>query len=75
MLLADVQAALLSRKAYAQACEDAAALPTWERAVKSLALLSSKLRLNPHARSDPKTVARRSQTYVPSAYKLLMGEP
>jgi hypothetical protein len=50
LIVAYVQAVLLSRKAFNQASKDAAALPTWERAAKTMATLATKLRLCPHSR-------------------------
>jgi len=73
MLVAYVQAILLSRKAFKAACKDAAALPTWERAAKTMAVLATKLRLCPHSRADAKTVGRRAQ-YQPSAYDMVVGQ-
>jgi hypothetical protein len=71
-VVAYVQSILLARKAYKQACKDAAALPTWERAAKTMAVLATKLRLCPHSRADAKTIGRRSH-YTPSAFDVVMG--
>jgi hypothetical protein len=73
LLVAYVQAVLLSRWAFKEAAEDSALLPTWERACKTMAVLATKLRLCPHSRADPKTVGRRAQSHQPSAYDLVMG--
>ena len=41
----------------------------WERAVKMQAMLSTKLRLTPQARCDPKTVGRRPQRGFPAPWE------
>jgi len=48
---------------------DPASLQQWERATRIVAQLSSKLRLCPSSRLDPKTAGRRSANYAPSYYE------
>jgi hypothetical protein len=74
LLTAYVQAIILGRWAFKAAMDDPTALPTWERCCKTMATLATKLRLCPHSRSDPKTIARRSASYSPSAYDLMREE-
>ena len=71
LLVAYVQAVLLSRWAFKEAVEDSSALPTWERACKTMAVLATKLRLCPHSRADAKTIARRGADHRPSAFDLM----
>jgi hypothetical protein len=59
MLVAYVQSILLSRIAFEAAMESPSELPAWEKTARTMATLSSKLRLNPHARTDPTTLSRR----------------
>ena len=60
MVVAYVQAVLLSRFAFKQVSEDGAAFQIWQQSARTLATLATKLRLCPHSRSDPKTITRRS---------------
>ena len=55
LLASLAQATIMARKA----ARDPAKLSVWERAVKIQAMLSTKLRLTPQARTDPKTVGRQ----------------
>jgi hypothetical protein len=59
LLVSYVQAALLVRSAAARLSkkQDANTVATWERAVRTMAMLATRLRLAPQARSDPKTIA------------------
>lgn len=57
LLASLAQATVMARKA----ARDPAKLSMWERAVRVQAMLSTKLRLTPQARSDPKTVGRQQQ--------------
>ena len=57
LLASLAQATVMARKA----ARDPANLATWERAVRVQAMLSTKLRLTPQARTDPKTVGRQQQ--------------
>lgn len=59
LLVAYVQSVLLTRWAFKALGEEAMAFQTWQQAARTLATLATKLRLCPHSRSDPKTVARR----------------
>jgi len=54
MLIAFVQSSLLSRKL----ARDPKKVADFEKATRTLALLSTRLRLNPHARADAKTIGR-----------------
>ena len=58
LLQAYCQAIVLTGMAFDTAMQRPAELPTWERCVKTMATLATKLRLCPHSRSDPKTVMR-----------------
>ncbi len=60
LLVAYCQAVLLTRWAFKQLGEDAAAFSTWQQAARTMAMLATKLRLCPHSRSDPKTITRRA---------------
>ena len=52
------QAILLGELAFASAQQSPSALGDWEKICRTMAMLSIKLRLSPHSRSDPKTVMR-----------------
>jgi len=59
LLITYIQAVLLVKKlAPKTKSPDAAAVASWERAVRTMAMLSTRLRLAPQARLDPKTVGR-----------------
>lgn len=60
LIVAYVQAILLSRWAFKQMGEEAVAFSTWQQSARTMATLATKLRLCPHSRSDPKTITRRS---------------
>jgi hypothetical protein len=55
LLASLAQATLIARRS----ARDPAKLATWERAVRMQAMLSTRLRLTPQARTDPKTVGRQ----------------
>lgn len=57
MLASPVQAITLVRKT----ARDARRIEAWDRAVRAQAMLSTKLRLTPQARTMPRTAARRQQ--------------
>ena len=59
LILAYVQAVLLTRWAFKAMGEDGAAFQTWQQAARTMATLATKLRLCPHSRTDPKTISRR----------------
>jgi hypothetical protein len=59
LLVSYVQATLLSRQAIKDVAKDAAALALWEKAVRVQAMLATRLRLSPQARTDPKTIGRQ----------------
>ncbi len=52
------QAILLGELAFACAQQSPSAVGDWEKVCRTIAMLSVKLRLSPHSRSDPKTIAR-----------------
>ena len=52
------QAILLGELAFTSAQASPSALGDWEKCCRTIAMLSVKLRLSPHSRSDPKTVMR-----------------
>jgi hypothetical protein len=55
LIVAYVQATLLSHKFG----RNVSKVKEWEAATRTMISLSTKLRLNPHTRADPKTVARQ----------------
>jgi hypothetical protein len=57
MLIAFVQASLLSRALG----RDSSQIKEWERATRTLASLATRLRLTPHSRTRPETIARQQQ--------------
>jgi hypothetical protein len=61
LLLAYVQAILLSRWAFRELSEDRLAFQTWQQSARTIATLATKLRLCPHSRTDPKTITRRGR--------------
>ena len=56
MLIAFVQASLLSRK-----LARSGTISDWEKATRCLSSLATRLRLTPHARADAKTIGRMVQ--------------
>jgi phage terminase small subunit len=69
LLVAYCQAYLLVQAAFEAACDDPSQLPAWERSARVMASLSTKLRLAPSTRTDPKTLARRlASTHDPRAW-------
>jgi hypothetical protein len=56
LLVAYVQATLMSHKFGRSVTK----IREWEAATRTMISLSTKLRLSPHTRADPKTVARQS---------------
>ena len=65
LLASLAQATIMARKA----ARDPAKLSVWERAVRVQAMLSTKLRLTPQARTDPKTVGRQQQRGYPAPWE------
>jgi hypothetical protein len=65
LLASLAQATVMTRKA----ARDPANSAAWERAVKVQAMLSTKLRLTPQARTDPKTVGRQRQRNYPAPWE------
>lgn len=59
LLVSYVQACLLSHR-----LGRTNKLKEWEASVRVMVALSTKLRLNPHTRSDPKTVAREPDPWL-----------
>src|SRR5262245_12968525 len=70
LLAAYCEAIVISRWAAAALRKDQGAAAVWERTVRVLATLATRLRLAPQARTDPKTVGRNTPAMV-SAYDLL----
>jgi hypothetical protein len=64
LLASLAQATVMARRA----ARDPSKLSTWERAVRIQAMLSTKLRLTPQARCDPKTVGRQQQRGYPAPW-------
>jgi hypothetical protein len=58
LLISYVQSTLLSRRAIQNAFEDGDSLTIWEKSTRMQAMLATRLRLAPQARTDPKTIAR-----------------
>jgi hypothetical protein len=73
LLISFVQATLFVRRAARGLASDAGLIVTWERAVKTQAMLATRLRLSPQSRADPKAVTRRQAAHRPSAYDLMTG--
>ena len=71
LLVSFVQATLLSRRAATALAKNVEMIGIWEKATRMQATLATRLRLAPQARTDPKTISRRSSNYHPSAYELL----
>jgi len=71
LLISYVQATILSRRASTAIAKDVAMVGVWEKATRMQATLATRLRLAPQARTDPKTIARRSSNHSPSAYEFL----
>jgi hypothetical protein len=65
LLASLAQATVMARKA----ARDPAKSAVWERAVKMQAMLSTKLRLTPQARIDPKTVGRQRDRFFPASWE------
>ena len=65
LLASYVQATILARSAVKRAGKDSRALSTWEKATKVQAMLSTKLRLTPHSRTDPKTIGHHVRAQRP----------
>ena len=65
LLASLAQATVMARKA----ARDPGKLSVWERAVRVQAMLSTKLRLTPQARTDPKTVGRQQQRGYPAPWE------
>jgi hypothetical protein len=59
LLVAYVQASLISQSAARAAARDPTRIVAWEKACRMQVMLATKLRLAPQSRSDPKTVGRR----------------
>jgi phage terminase small subunit len=75
LLAAYCEAVVISQRAAAELREDQGAAAVWERSVRVLATLATRLRLAPQARNDPKTVGRNARGWQPSVYDLLEIEP
>ncbi|MGC1995195.1 MAG: hypothetical protein WA704_14785 [Pseudolabrys sp.] len=65
LLASLAQATVMARRA----ARDPANSAAWERSVKVQAMLSTKLRLTPQARTDPKTVGRRQDRFYPAQWE------
>lgn len=68
LLLAYVQAVLLSRWTFQQIQEGGIGVQVWQQAARTMATLATKLRLCPHSRTDPKTITRHLPRFGKSAY-------
>jgi hypothetical protein len=65
LLASLAQATVMARNA----ARDPEKSAVWERAVKMQAMLSTKLRLTPQARTDPKVVGRQQQRNYPAPWE------
>jgi hypothetical protein len=62
LLISYIQATLLARRlAVKLSKNDPSVVASWERADRVQAMLATRLRLAPQARTDPKTIARMQQ--------------
>jgi hypothetical protein len=69
LLVSYCQATLMSRRTV----RDASKVHIWEKATRMQAMLATRLRLAPQARTDPKTLARAQSGRAPSYYDLIRG--
>jgi hypothetical protein len=69
LLAAYAQSILLSREAAKEAGSAPSAMALWEKAVKVMATLATRLRLSPQSRADPKTVARHMPSHLPRPWE------
>lgn len=58
LLVSYIQSTLLSRGAAAGLADDPSKIIIWEKATRMQAMLATRLRLAPQARTDPKTIDR-----------------
>jgi hypothetical protein len=58
LLVSYIQSTLLSRSAAAGLADDPSKIIIWEKATRMQAMLATRLRLAPQARTDPKTIGR-----------------
>jgi hypothetical protein len=70
LLTSYVQATLMSRRAAVGMINDPDQITTFEKAVKLQAVLATRLRLAPQARTDPKTVARHAPSLGPKPWEI-----
>jgi hypothetical protein len=75
LLVSYVQSTLLSRRAArALSNGNGDALVVWQTATKMQATLATRLRLAPQARTDPKTLARRTAAHRSSYYDTMADD-
>lgn len=70
LLTSYVQATLMSRRAATGMINDPDQITTFEKAVKLQAVLATRLRLAPQARTDPKTVTRHAPSLEPKPWEI-----
>jgi hypothetical protein len=71
LLTAYVQCVLASRHWAKASRRDPKLIVVWERTVRMLAVLASRLRLSPSSRTRPENTARAQQKHKPSVYDLM----
>ena len=60
----------MSRRAATGMINDPDQITTFEKAVKLQAVLATRLRLAPQARTDPKTIARHAPSLEPKPWEI-----
>lgn len=68
------EAVCMARRSAAGLAKNAKLAPVWERAARLATQMSSKLRLCPSSRLDPKTAGRAAERHVVSYYDRLEAE-
>ena len=71
LLVAYCEVATASRHLARQSRKNPKLVPAWERTVKMLATLATRLRLAPQARSRPEATMRRHLKHAPSFYDVM----
>jgi hypothetical protein len=65
-----IQATLMSRRAAAGMVDDPGLIGAFEKGVKLQAVLATRLRLAPQARTDPKTITRHAPSLEPKPWEI-----
>ena len=74
LLISYVQATLIARKSAKAMPKKPELISLWERSVKVQAVLATRLRLAPQARTDPTTLTRRTPKGPVSAYDVMRDD-